>query len=800
MTAASFIPLRGVSLRVRVLCIILALLPGPVVASAQPVAPAPAGSTGTSQDVTDIKIVGNQRVESDAIRVHITQQTGQPLNMTAVDDDVKAIAKMGFFSNVHADFKDGVLSYYVTERPLLTDLRFNGMENVKPSSEEIINALAIHAGAIYDPIRARTTTRNITEVYQQKGYLDAVVTFKLIMHENNLATGVIDVHEGPQVKISQIDFTGNKAFSARQLRNAIETRKHNMLSWLFSTGYLDQKKLQGDVDHLTSFYYEHGYVNAQVSQPTVARRGDSLVVTFPIDEGPQYHVGTVGVSGNLLGPEKELMQMLTLKPKQVFSGSDMQHDVLTLSDFYSDRGYAYVNVDPRTQADPTTRTLNVTYFITPGREVVVDRIKITGNTKTSDKVIRRELVIQEQEPYSTSRIAQSKQRLDSLGYFSNTRISTDPGPTPEKIDLNIAVQEQNTASLQMGGGYDSYSSVFGNFSIRNSNLFGGGESVAASAQIGFLYQNYNVSYTEPWFLDMPMAVTLQAFYDKIYLFTFDQSNAGVSVTAAYPLADLGLRRIGRFRLNDINLTLGYTFENVGISGLSEFTTYDIWRYKGYHLESKISPGIRRYTVDNPLDPRSGSIQSFNLDLAGVGAGDAFVKGMLHGRWFFPYIRSPRWGEWVFSPGFTYAIGTTLTGGFGGELPLYERYFPGGNNGPNSVRGYQLYSLGPQVTLFDQQGTPFAVEQVGGSQELIMSGETTFPIYSPFGLRGATFIDAGNSFFLHDTPKLYKLQAAWGFGVRWKSPFGPLAVNVAFPTNPRDNDQHTVFDIGAGAPL
>ena len=790
MTVVSFIPVRGGSLRVRVFCLILALLSGVAIARAQP----------AGQPVADIKVAGNQRVESDAIRVHITQQTGQPENPGAVDDDIKAIYKMGFFDSVHADFKAGVLTYYVHERPLITDVRFAGMKKVKPSDEEIINALAIHAGAIYDPIRAKTTTRNITEVYQQKGYLDAKVDFKLIMHENNLAAGVIEVNEGPAVKISAITFVGNKSFSARELRGSIETRKHNLLSLLFSTGFLDQKKLQSDVDRLTSFYYEHGYVNAQVAQPVITRHGDTLGVSFTIDEGPRYKVGSVTVAGDLRGPEKELLDMLTLKPKQVFRGSDMQHDVLTLSDFYSDRGYAYVNVDPRTQVDPATRTLNVAYNITPGREVLVDRIKITGNTKTSDKVIRRELVIQEQEPYSTSRIARSKQRLDSLGYFSNTRISTEPGPSPEKIDLDLAVQEQNTASLQMGGGYDSYSSVFGNFSISNSNLFGGGESVAASAQIGFLYQNYNVSYTEPWFLDMPLSLAMQGFYDKIYLFTFDQSTAGFSLTASYPVAELGLRRLGRFGLNDVNLDLGYTFESVGISGLSEFTTFDIFRYKGYTRVSEITPGIRRFTVDNPLDPRSGSIESFNMELAGLGAGKAFVKGTFHARAFIPYIQSPRWGEWVFSPGATYGIGTLLSSGFGGELPLYERFFPGGNNGINGVRGYQLYSLGPQVTLFDQLGSPFAVEQVGGSQELILSGETTFPIYSSLGIRGAAFVDAGNAYRLHDTPKLYNLQAAYGLGLRWKSPFGPLAVNIAFPINGRANDRSTVFDFGAGAPL
>ncbi|MGH7840770.1 MAG: outer membrane protein assembly factor BamA [Candidatus Binataceae bacterium] len=762
---------------------------GAAAARAQPAAPL----------ITDIKIAGNQRVETDAIRVHITQQTSQPLNQAAVDEDVKAIYKMGFFDHVSAAINNGVLTYSVTERPLLSDLRFSGMKKVKAGDEQIINALTIHSGAVYDPLRAKTTVRNITEVYQGKGYLDAKVDFKLIPQPNNTAIGVIDVNEGAAVKISKIDFTGNKAFPARRLRGAIETHQHSLLSYLFSTGYLDQKKLQGDVDHLTSFYYEHGYVNAAVSPPQIVRHGNSLTITFAIDEGPQYKVGTVDVAGDLKLPEKELISKLILKPKQVFSGSDMQHDVLTLSDIYSDRGYAYVNVDPRTQVDPAARSVNVVYNITPGREVLVDRIKISGNTKTSDKVIRRELTIEEQEPYSSAKIQRSKQRLDSLGYFSNTRISTEPGPSADKIDLNVAVQEQNTASLQAGGGYDSYSSVFGNFSISNSNLFGGGESIGAQAQVGFLYQDYNLTYTEPWLLDIPLSVSLQGFYNKLFLFSFNQSTAGFSLTTGYPLADLGLKRIGRFSLEDVNLSLGYTFESVGISGLGQFTTFDIFRYKGYTRVSEIVPSIRRFTVDNPTDPRSGSVQSLDVELAGLG-GTAFIKSLFHTRFFIPYIQSPRWGEWVFAPGLTYGIGTLLSSGFGGELPLYERFFPGGNNGLSSVRGYEIYSLGPQVALFDQQGIPIAVEQVGGSQELLLSAETTFPVWSEFGIRGAAFLDAGQAYRLHDSLSIDSLQAAYGAGVRWKSPFGPLAVDLAFPLNPRPNDRHVVFDFGAGAPL
>ncbi|MGH7935127.1 MAG: outer membrane protein assembly factor BamA, partial [Candidatus Binataceae bacterium] len=576
-------------------------------------------------------------------------------------------------------------------------------------------------------------------------------------------------------------------------------RPHNLLSFLFSTGILDRKKLQDDTDRLTTFYYDHGYLNVHVAEPAVVRHGDSLAVTWNIDEGPIYHLGTVDVTGNLKVPSKELVNKLTLKPKEVFSGTKMEHDVLTLSDFYSDRGYAYVNVDPRTQIDPMTRTVGVDYNINPGQEVLVDRIKITGNTKTSDKVIRRELQIQEQEPYSSGKIQQSKQRLDALGYFSNTRITTSPGPATDKIDLDVAVQEANTASFQVGGGYDSYSSVFGDFSIGNTNLFGGGESATATAQIGFLYQNYNLGYTEPWFLDMPLSVNMQLFYDKLFLFSFDQTNGGFLLNTTYPLTELGLKKIGPLSLDNVTAGLGYQWEHVTIGGLSPFTTFDILRYKGSTVISEILPSIRRFTVDNPIDPRSGSIQSFNMEMAGLG-GTAFIKGIVHGRWFFPYLKSPEWGEWVFSPGFTYGIGTSLTRGAGGELPLYERFFPGGQGGGGDVRGYELYSLGPQVTLFNQLGAPFSVEQIGGSQELLMSGETTFPLITSLGLRGALFLDAGNAFRLHESASPDNLQAAYGVGVRWRSPFGPIAVSIARPINPRPNDQSTVFNFGAGAPL
>ena len=753
--------------------------------------------------ISQIAIIGNQRVDTDAIRVHISSQSGQPLNHATVDGDIKSIYRMGFFTRVNAYVKrqpsGAVLTFVITEEPLVSEIRFGGMTKISPSDEQVVNAMALHSGSLLDRVRVNTTARNIADIYQAKGYLDARVTSRTIRGPNNTVILVFDANEGPQVEISSVRFVGNQHFSSRLLQAAIQTRPHSILSWITGSGILDQKKLQDDVDHLTAYYYSEGYLNAHVGYPTLARHANSLTVTFDVSEGPRYQVGTIDLTGDLGVPKPELQHLLTLKAGQAFSSTTMQHDVLTLSDFYSNRGYAYVNVDPRTAVNPSAHQVDVDYNISPGREVLVDRINITGNTKTSDKVIRRELVIQEQEPYSTQKIQKSKQRLDALGYFSNTRISTEPGPAPDKIDLDVAVQEANTASFQVGGGYDSYSSVFGNFVISNTNLFGGGESASASAQIGFLYQNYNLNYTEPWFLDMPLTVSMSLFYDKLYLFSFNQTNAGFQINTGYPLAELGFKKLGPLSLEDITLGLGYQFESVGISGLSPLTTFEILRYKGYQRVSEIMPSIRRFTVDNPLDPRSGSVTNLNVELAGLG-GTSFVKGLFHSRFFFSYLKSPRWGEWVFSPGVTYGIGTSLGGNRGVELPLYERFFPGGLGGGGDVRGYQIYSLGPQVTLFNPVGVPFGIEQVGGSQELLLSGETTFPILQSFGIRGALFVDAGNSFFLSQSPSIENLQSAFGFGIRWRSPFGPIAVDIARPINPRPNDQSTAFDFGAGAPL
>ena len=760
---------------------------------------------GPGPIISKVQISGNQRVEEDAIRIHITQQVGQPLDPNAVTADIKSIESLGFFTNVSAHVVQqggqNVLVYYVKERPQITDVKLYGMKAIRSNDDKIVAAMKVHPGVILDPIAVKETINNISKVYADAGYTDAKITFKPIPQPDNTAFGEFDVVEGPKVEITKIEFVGNHAFPASILKANMETKPYSkLLSWITGWGALDPKKLQEDVDRLTAFYYDNGYLNVQIAPPQVVRSGEKITIVVTIDEGTPYRVGRIDITGNLKFPRRQLRRLVTMKSGDLFRGSAMQRQVLALSDFYSNRGYAYVNVDPHTQLVRANKRVNVVFVINPGHEVLINRINISGNTKTSDKVIRREIQVQEQEPYSAEEIRDSQTRLQRLGFFSDTRITTAPATQPDKINLDVNVTEANTASFQVAGGFDSYQSVFGNFTLGNTNLFGGGESVIANAQVGFLFQNYSISYTEPWFLDIPLGVGLQLFDNKQFLLSFNQSAAGFTLSTTYPLTELGFKKLGPFSLKDITAGLGYSFQSIGITGLNAFTTFQIARFKGYTQTSELTPTIRRFTVDNPTDPRTGTVESLSMQFGGLGGTNSFIKGVAHFRYFYPFLKSQTLGTFVVSQGITFGIGTNLGSGTGGELPLYERFFPGGVGGQGDVRGYQLYSLGPQVTIFSANGTPQSVQDIGGSKELLLSNEITFPILSGLGIRGVIFSDAGQSFRLKDSLDISALQASVGIGVRWKSPFGPLAVDIAFPLNPRPADQNTVFEVGAGSPL
>ena len=321
--------------------------------------------------------------------------------------------------------------------------------------------------------------------------------------------------------------------------------------------------------------------------------------------------------------------------------------------------------------------------------------------------------------------------------------------------------------------------MFGHFQLGNTNLFGGGEAVLLSAQVGFLFQNYTASYTEPWFLDIPLAVSLSVFDSKTDLFTFHQNAAGGAINSELSAGRAGLQEHRPLLAQDVRAGLGYQFESVGIGGLSPFTTFQIARFKGYTKVSELMPSIRRSTVDNPIDPRSGSIESLNVEFAGIGPGTAFIKAMAHARFFYTFIKSPTFGQWVFSPGVTYGIGTTLSQGAWRRASALRAILSRRRRRSGRCSRLSTLFVGPRGSVAESvRQRRSQIENIGGSKELLLDGEITFPILSGLGIRGVVFADAGQAYRLSDSVTLSSLQAAYGIGIRWRSPFGPLAVDVA----------------------
>src|SRR5262249_10977702 len=462
-------------------------------------APIP-GETGT---VAKVAIEGNIRVEEDAIRVHLQTQQGQPFDRETVDKDIRAIYGMGFFDQVNAEVtpspKGITVTFRVTERPLVRNVTVEGNEKLK--KEELEGALRIRPHTILDPQKARQGIDAAKKLYADKGYLDAKITYDPVpVGENE-----IDVHytvtESEPVRVKDIEFEGNEAFSSRKLRSLLQTKEEWLLTPFTGAGNLNKDVLRTDVERLTAWYYDHGYVTERINEPKIERGEEGLVVVFKIDEGEEFKIGKVAISGKDLPEAQEKVPPdLATRPGEVFSASALRDDVQRLTEDLSEGGFAFANIDPQTEVDPEEKVVNVTFQVERGKPVTVDRIEVTGNTKTRDYVVRREMRLQEQELFSATKLRKSREAIQRLGFFSEVNVTTRKSPTGEdRMDVVVDVKEAQTGSFSAGAGFSSADSLLFNVRIQENNLFGRGQRLVLNGDIGSIRRNIILSFTEPYF-------------------------------------------------------------------------------------------------------------------------------------------------------------------------------------------------------------------------------------------------------------------------------------------------------------
>ncbi|HEY8924010.1 MAG TPA: outer membrane protein assembly factor BamA, partial [Polyangia bacterium] len=527
--------------------------------------PEPAAAGAPNLTVARVHFRGNRKVEDDAIRAVIKTKPGVTTNQEMLREDVRAIWRMGFFEDVQVESTDlkgeGLaLVFVLKEKPTISKIYVAGNEEV--SLTKINEALDLKKEQVLDLAKLKKNVQKIKELYVEKGFYMAEVDYELKRPGPPSEVEVwFRVHEHAKVEVRRVNFVGNKAISDEQLREVIVTREGNVLSLLTQAGTYREDVFQRDLILLQAHYWDRGYVQVKVGTPVLELSPDkrSLYITINIDEGPQYRLGKIDVKGDLLEPREYFLARVSVKPGEIFNRSKLSEDLQKLTDLYKDRGYAYVNASPTTPVDEKTRTVDVTFEIQKGELVYFERINIHGNTKTRDKVIRRELRMYEGEPYSQSLLDYSKRRVNALGYFEKVDISTRRGTTDNMMEVNVEVSERPTGTFQIGAGFSSVENFIAQAQISQNNFFGRGQLLTVQAQLSSLRQLFLLQFQDLYFLDTNWTFGFNLFKQDRYLYSFTRSSYGGRLTWGYLLAD------------DLRMTLTYNWEKVGISNGNVFS-------------------------------------------------------------------------------------------------------------------------------------------------------------------------------------------------------------------------------------
>jgi outer membrane protein insertion porin family len=819
-------------------------------------APAPAEGR-----VASVVVSGLQRIEVAAVQARIELRSGEDLDAGKIQRDIRSIYRSGLVEDVRVDVSpspDGagvVVTFQVTEKPAVREVKVQG--NKKINEEDIREVVDIPVFSVLNDADVAANVQRIRDLYVEKGYFLAEVRSEVRDVGHHQVELTFQITENKKVLVSRVDFSGNEHVPDRKIRKYMATRPAGIAPWLTSTGSFKQEELDNDVFVVRSVFLEEGYVDVRVDPPKVYLSPDKrhILVHIHLDEGPRYRLGKIDVQGDF-SPEEGLTKESVMRLVEGDSLDDVEHDnheilgdkvrwfhgsvgygeestaatrepvrtgdwfklsrIQTLlqetADLYSDQGYAFANVVPLTESDPERQTVDLTLQIERGDKITVGRINITGNDPTYDKVVRREIPINEAETYSGRALKEARARLQRLGFFESVDITTPKGTTADSLDVQVQVTEQPTGTFSVNAGFSNLDNFIFGLNIAKNNFLGLGYVMSATASLSSYRQQGSVSLLDPYFLDSRWTLRVNGYLmSRQYL--EDEYQRGGSFS------------VGRYLdpRDDLLLTADYTFEDSGINAIDAYKK----RLLGGELyqsgiTSTLGLNLNVDKRNNRILPTRGYYASLSSELSGgFRTDDDHVLSLLGGtfnmwenrfnfRYFKPLIPG---GEWVILR-YNLTAGT-IQSTDGTVVPYIHRFRAGGIN---SVRGYDWYSLGPSIQAtgtrsetssysgyyFSGADDPSAPDDrlvVGGTETLINNLEIEVPIVKSAGISAVVFFDAGNAFgdpWGNGHINLGGLRTSYGFGVRWFSPMGPLRFEQGFPINPRPGERTAVFDFSIGS--
>ncbi|MCO6430183.1 MAG: outer membrane protein assembly factor BamA [Deltaproteobacteria bacterium] len=737
-------------------------------------------------NIDDIVIEGNRRIDSAAIKSQLKAVFGRVSN-ELISEDIKTLYNTGFFDQVTASLVTStsdparqILKYTLAEKPVIRKIFIKGNKEIK--EEDLSEAVKVGGSRFLDKAKLDTIIRNATTYYQSKGYYDAKFEHAVVPVGDNQVDLTLTVDEGERYKIDEISIQGLNQMDEDELLDAIQTREYKWWSsWLFSTGRLNKEMIENDKALMRQFFLDHGFVDASVGDPTIVKKDGLLDIVFHVNEGEQYNIGKITASGDLIeGSAERTLEGVKIESGDVFSATQIRDETFKISDKFTDVGYAFANVVPNTRVRRNEKLIDVEFTTNKGNIIQVNRINIRGNDKTYDNVIRRTLKIGEQERYSSSKIKRSQQLLERLGYFEEVNISSEPTEDPDEVDLLVNVREGSTGTFTAGAGYSSSDGAIFTTRVSENNLFGTGRSANITGEFGTERDNISVGFSDPRVADTYWSLGVQGYVTDREFSDFDRELSGGSVIVGYPLEEVFAEWA-----EDIAFSLKYEYTNIDISNVDiEDAAPLVIQSEGTSTASAITPAFVRNTINNPLNPTKGSRQVVSMELAGLGGSEEYYLFEARNQWYYPFAETEV-GELVFSLRTTFGYGDSYDND---PFPLFRRYFPGGIN---SVRGYKSRSLGPE----DEDGNEF-----GGSKELINNAEIIFPLINAAGIKGVIFYDVGEAFDDNETIDIGDLRQAYGFGIRWFSPLGPIRIEFGFPVDREEGEDSVVPMFSFGAPL
>ena len=730
--------------------------------------------------VRDIRIEGIQRIEAGTIFNYLPVKVGEQFTEEKASQAIRALFATGFFRDVRMEVQGDVLVVAVEERPAIASIAFSGMKEFEPDAvKKSLREANFQEGRIFDRAQLDQAEQEIKRQYLSKGKYGVTITTTVTPLERNRVAINFAVDEGEVAKIAQINIVGNEAFSDKDLLDLFVLRTPGWMTWYTKNDQYSRQKLQGDLENLRSFYLNRGYLDFSIDSTQVSITPDrrDIYITVNVTEGDKYTVSDVKLAGDLIVPAAELEKLIEIHPGEPFSREKLNNSTRAIADRLGNEGYAFANANAVPDIDRDRRRVAFSFLVDPGRRVYVRRISVVGNTRTRDEVVRREMRQLEGAYYDAAKLQLSKRRVDRTNFFSEVDIETPPvAGSTDQVDVVVKVKEKPTGALLAGIGFSNVEGVIFQGQVSQSNFLGSGNNVSASFNTGKINQNIGLSYTNPYYTPDGMSRGFDIYKRRLNatalaVGNYETSTWGGGMRFGYPVSEA----------ESISFGLGAEATDLSLTDTSPPRLLAFVQQFGSKYNSLIASfGAARDTRDSAIWTTKGTLQRASLEVTPGGS--------------LRYYRLTAEYNWYTS--FSRDLTMLLRGevgaadGLGGKpLPFFKNFYAGGFG---TVRGYRIAGIGPR--------DPFDGSAIGGNRRLTGSAEFLFPMPGAGldrSIRLSTFVDAGQVYAPTEKLTISDLRYAFGAGVSWISPVGPLRLSYSFPIKVKEGDivQRAQFQLG-----